>query len=168
MKKRAKKKVIIITVIVLILGCTVILLHYWQRPNTYDTQQYIAQQYIATRTITLPDGNSIQAQVTNDQPNVGWIGTRLTDLTPAIKQHLNYSDPYGVYVQDTFRNSPAQTAGLLPGDIITQINNAEAQEVLPTLNLISSLKPGTTYPITVYRDGKYLVYSVTVIDKQHV
>lgn len=123
---------------------------------------------VTTTAITLPDGNQVNAELnTPPQDTQGWIGANLTDLTPTIKTNLNYSDAYGVYVHDTYVDSPAQVAGLLPGDIITQVNNVDAVEVLPTLMLIASLHPGNVYPFTVFRHGKYLDYSITITHKQH-
>jgi serine protease DegQ len=118
------------------------------KPSNYDNSY---QQYIATNSA---------------EPNNGWIGAQLTDLTQNIKKHLKYPDSYGVYVQDTIRNSPAQTAGILPGDIISKINDADAQEVLPTIKLISNLDPGKPYPFIIFRDGKFSEYQITISAKQ--
>ncbi len=106
------------------------------------------------------------SQVSNNGANEsGWIGAQLTDLSPTIREHLNYTDSYGIYIQDTIRNSPAQTAGLLPGDIITHINHIELTDVLPTINLINTLQPGNKYPVTIFRTGKYLHYEVIISPK---
>lgn len=115
---------------------------------------------------SLAQDHSIETELDLQQQTVhGWIGAQLTDLSAAIKQHLNFPDSYGVYVQDTIRNSPAQTAGILPGDIITQINDMEVFEVLPTINLIAALQPGRQYPVMVFRQGQYLQYNVTIATK---
>lgn len=142
-------KVIVITIFVLLLLVIAIVYRiYYMKPFNYDDSY---QQYIANN----------KAESKN-----GWIGAQLTDLTQNIKQHLKYPDPYGVYVQDTIRNSPSQTAGILPGDIISKINNADAQDVLPAIKLIANLNPGEVYPFTIFRDGKFSEYQITVSAKQ--
>ncbi len=112
--------------------------------------------------IRLPDGNNSQIQIDHTSDTVRpRLGAQLSILTATIRKNLHYAEQYGVYVQDTVRNSPAQTAGILPGDIIFKINNQDAQDLMPTLNLIAELNPGATYPIHVFRQGKELVYQVT-------
>ncbi len=129
-------------------------------PN-FDT----SQQSLATQLITLPDGHHILATVNVPTETHGWIGATLTDLTNTIRDNLHYAEQFGVYIQDTYVDSPAQIAGILPGDILISINNIHAQDVLPTINLIATLHPGHAYPFTIFRQGKYLDYSVTVTKK---
>ncbi len=113
------------------------------------------------------EDNSYQQYIANSnvEPKKGWIGAKLTDLTPNIKKHLKYPDPFGVYVQDTIRSSPSQTAGILPGDIISKINNEDAQAVLPAIKLISKLNPGKVYPFIIFRDGRFSEYQITINEK---
>jgi S1-C subfamily serine protease len=149
MMKPITIKVIVITIVVLLLSAAAVMYHfYYMAPFNYDNSY---QQYIAAN---------------SSEPKNGWIGAQLTDLTQNIKQHLKYPDPYGVYVQDTIRNSPSQTAGILPGDIISKINNADAQDVLPAIKLISDLNPGKVYPFIIFRDGKFTEYQITISAKQ--
>lgn len=146
--KPAVTKVIVITIIVLLLAIAMVYYVYSTRSLNQDNSY---QQYIANNNI---------------EKKNGWIGAQLTDLTQNIKQHLKYPDPYGVYVQDTIRNSPSQTAGILPGDIISKINNTDAQDVLPAIKLISNLNPGKVYPFIIFRDGKFSEYQITISAKQ--
>lgn len=142
-------KVIVITIIaLLLLAITLTYRSYFVGPINNDNSY---QQYIATN---------------SPEQKHGWIGAQLTDLTQNIKQHLKYPDHYGVYVQDTIRNSPSQTAGILPGDIISKINNAEVQDVLPAIKLISQLNPGQVYPFIIFRDGRFSEYQITISAKQ--
>jgi serine protease DegQ len=96
----------------------------------------------------------------------GWIGAQLTEISAETRQYLNYQDNQGVYVQDTLRNSPAQKAGILPGDIITKIDNVTTNDINATLRLISTLEPDRTYNLEVYRQGQSVVYPVTVAIRQ--
>ena len=65
---------------------------------------------------------------------MGSIGVRLIELTPEIQQEINQSNlgfkverDRGVLIVQVAPNSPAASAGLRPGDIITQINEVEIQ-----------------------------------------
>lgn len=150
MKKFVTKKVIVITIVLLVaLTIAAVIYYAWIIIPSKNDNSY--QQYIASKKLKL---------------NTGWIGVQLTHLTEDIRLYLKYPDYYGVYVQDTIRNSPSQTAGILPGDIISKINNTEAQDVLPTIKLISQLSPGQVYPFIIFRDGKFSEYQIFISAKQ--
>lgn len=110
-----------------------------------DTTKQIMHQLIAKGTIAR-----------------SWIGAQLSSIPDETRKLLNYQNPNGIYVQDTIRNSPAQKAGILPGDIIVKIDNIEVQDMSATLRLISNLHPNKTYQLEVFRQGKSLIYPVTV------
>jgi len=95
----------------------------------------------------------------------GWLGTQLSDIPDETRQYLKFQQSTGIYVQDTIRNSPAQKAGILPGDIITRINNESTENVHAAISLISSLKPEQTYPLEIFRHGKKVVYNVVVKER---
>lgn len=95
----------------------------------------------------------------------GWLGAQLSDIPDETRQYLKFQQANGIYVQDTIRNSPAQKAGLLPGDIITKINNAPTENVHAAISMISSLKPDKSYPLEIFRHGKNVVYNVVVKER---
>ncbi len=92
----------------------------------------------------------------------GWIGAQLTEIPQETRISLNFADQTGIYVQDTIRNSPAQRAGILPGDIITKIDNVQTYDINATIQRIATLQPENTYKLEVFRQGKTLIYPVTV------
>lgn len=92
----------------------------------------------------------------------GWIGAQLQDLNNELKSNLGYNEDYGVYVQGVIRNSPAQKAGILPGDIILKINNIDLKSVSETIKLVGSLQPNKNYAIEVFRKFKFYSFSVLI------
>jgi len=109
---------------------------------------------------------NIMAQlITHGKIIRGWLGAQLSEIPDETKQYLRFQQDNGIYVQDTIRNSPAQKAGILPGDIITKIDNAQTQDIYSAIRLISTLKPNKSYPIEVFRQGKNIVYNVKVIER---
>ena len=164
MKNTTPFIVIGITTIILIM--IIVFMSYNSKPREIDPLQVSPTEYIAVNDLELPDGNIIKSTNFDNNPNKGWIGAQLTDLPINIKRHLKYPDQIGVYVQDTQRSGPAQTAGILPGDIITLVNNVEAQSLKHAINVISHLTPGKSYPFAVFRQGEYLEYAVNVSSRQ--
>lgn len=106
-----------------------------------------------------------QSLIQNGHVSRGWIGAQLSELPGDIKRNLKFNAAHGIYVQDTVRNSPAQKAGLLPGDIITKVNNAKTLDVLSTVRLIAKMQPQDECVVEVYRNGANLAYNVTVAKK---
>ena len=92
----------------------------------------------------------------------GYLGTTLAPITEELRKYLDYKESHGVYVPATLRNSPAQRAGLLPGDIITKINNTKVKDASHAVRLVSKLKPGEAYPVEVYRKGQFMNFSVLI------
>jgi serine protease DegQ len=103
--------------------------------------------------------------IANGKITRAWLGAQLSELPYETKLKLDYQEPNGIYVQDTIRNSPARKAGILPGDIITKINNVKTEDILSTIRLISSLAPEKSYDLEVFRQGQIAVLPVTMIER---
>ena len=58
-------------------------------------------------------------------------------------------------------DSPAATAGIKPGDIITSINGKGINDIYEYMDRLGELKPGMTVPVLVNRNGKELVFRVS-------
>lgn len=59
----------------------------------------------------------------------------------------------GVIVERVSPGSPAQSAGVLPGDIITNLNGQSIADVLEVIDLMTELSPGDEVSLSVERDG---------------
>ncbi len=78
---------------------------------------------------------------------------------------LNYKEKSGVYVRGIFRNSPAEKAGLLSGDIIVKINGQEAKNIANAVNIVSNLAPNKGYPFEIFRKGEFITFSVVITER---
>jgi len=97
-----------------------------------------------------------------------WLGAQLSDLPVDTRQHLHFSEQDGIYIQDTLRNSPAQKAGILPGDILTKINQQPVTDVMSAVRLISHLKLDQTYAVEIFRSGEKMVYNVKFVTRPEI
>ena len=57
------------------------------------------------------------------------LGLRVSTLTPEIAQRFNITETGGVIVTDVQSDSPAEEAGVRPGDIIKEINRQNIESV---------------------------------------
>ncbi len=83
----------------------------------------------------------------------GWIGIIPEDLSQeqAEQQRLAQS---GVVIGNLYVGSPAQRAGLLPGDMLLAIDGITPHSAQDALGRIAGHKPGTTTRVRALRGGR--------------
>lgn len=97
----------------------------------------------------------------------GLMGIFVQHLAPELAVSMGYSkDLQGALVSQVNENSPAETAGLKAGDIITQINDTKITQATQVKISISLLRVGSEASIWILRDGKTLTLKATVTDIQ--
>lgn len=86
----------------------------------------------------------------NDQ-KVPYIGIFTDTISETVSDEKDI--PYGVYVLQVQRDSPAMEAGITNGDIITSIGDTEIKTVQDYEQKLLELKPGETVRINAKRKG---------------
>lgn len=81
-----------------------------------------------------------------------YIGIRYQYINPAIASRYNLPVEWGVYVSAVVANSPADEAGLQPGDIITQLGNIKIDETHPYYNTLFTFSPGDPLEVHFIRN----------------
>jgi len=85
----------------------------------------------------------------------GSLGVVLQELDPKLAAAFGLnSNIKGVVVTEVKDDSPAQHANLMPGDVITAINNQPVNRVSEVRNRIGLLRIGNEVSITVIRKGR--------------
>lgn len=64
-------------------------------------------------------------------------------------------DIEGLLVEQVDEDSPAEEAGLEPGDVMTAIDGSEITSVISAIERINRNIPGEEVELTVYREGEY-------------
>jgi len=92
----------------------------------------------------------------------GWLGVRIQNVDQSLAESFGLNRPEGALVSEVTQNSPANKAGILPGDIILEFNNKPVpfSDALPPL--VGVIKPGDTVVSTVLRDGVRKVLTITI------
>ena len=83
----------------------------------------------------------------------GWIGIVPEDLSDEQAQQLGFPQS-GVVIGNLYVNSPAQQAGLQPGDLLTAIDGTAPHSAQDALGRIAGHKPGTTIVLKGLRGGR--------------
>jgi len=71
-----------------------------------------------------------------------WRGMKVEDLNPTNKQRFGLNAEKGVVVADVDQDSEADNAGIIPGDIIEEINKTGVNNISDYEKLTQSLKGG--------------------------
>ncbi|GAA4467868.1 hypothetical protein GCM10023156_58340 [Novipirellula rosea] len=79
------------------------------------------------------------------QSHRGWLGVMLTDDT---------YDHTGVVIQDVYRDSPAERAGLRDDHHIHKVNGEDVKSIDMFVDKVSDFAPGTERKLTIQREGK--------------
>lgn len=84
----------------------------------------------------------------------GWIGIEAQDITPELAESFKLDKAEGSLIAGVLRDSPADEAGLKPGDILVSINGKQVVDSESMLNLIAVLKPKDKAKLGIVRNGK--------------
>ena len=87
----------------------------------------------------------------------GWLGVEGVDLNPQMLQQIGLPNIQGVLITDVFKNGPADKAGLVVGDIITQINQLIIRDTRDVLDIIAKGRPGDKIQINGIRERQSVV-----------
>lgn len=97
-----------------------------------------------------------------------FLGVRYIPLTPAVAKQYAVSVDQGAYIAPSgitgqnpiVSGSPADKAGLQPGDIITKVGDHALGKNSSLTTVINQYQPGNTVSLTIVRDGKTVHVSV--------
>ena len=93
----------------------------------------------------------------------GWLGIRYGGaVTEEVADSLGYRGSDGAFVGGVFEGSPAEGAGIQPGDIILRIDEEDVDDWNELLNIVANLAPGRSTIFRVWRDGRTLNLRVRI------
>lgn len=84
----------------------------------------------------------------------GWLGVMIQDVNRELAESFGLSKPHGALIAEVVKDSPAEKAGLLAGDVITAFNNKEIVFSSDLPHLVGQAKPNSRHRLTVIRNGK--------------
>lgn len=91
-----------------------------------------------------------------------YLGIRWQAVNPDIARVYHLSADWGVYITEIAASSPADAAGLQPGDIITRIGDVQLDETHSYANALFRFNPGDTVQLEVMRGNTPVQLEVTL------
>ncbi len=95
----------------------------------------------------------------------GWLGIEAQDLTPQLAESLDIPGVEGVLIAGVLRDGPADKAGLLPGDVVTAINDEAMTDARAAMKIISGQQPDASIDISGIRKAESFTLRVRVAQR---
>jgi len=98
-----------------------------------------------------------RAIVSRGEVSRGWIGMSGRSVTPALGEQFGLRAERGVLVSSTLRDSPAERAGLRPGDVVTRVGGRAVETVQDLLDAVAGSGPNQPILLEVWRGSERLI-----------
>jgi serine protease DegQ len=82
----------------------------------------------------------------------GWIGVEAQEITPELAESFGLPDTAGALIAGVVRGSPADSAGIRPGDVLLAVGERTVKDPQVMLDLIAGLKPDERVAFKLRRD----------------
>jgi len=90
--------------------------------------------------------------------NPGYLGVLTGEVLNEETSNLFFGIPdiRGMLVENVDEGGPAERAGILPGDVITRVDNTPVVDEETIILEFQNKRPGDRVSVQVYREGRYL------------
>ena len=110
---------------------------------------------------------NIVKKVMNDFVKYGeiqraFVGVVIREMDAQLAEENGIDKIKGVFVHSISQNSGAEKAGIIEGDVITEIERVEINSISQFLEVVTQYRPGDKVNIEVVRNGKNLHFNVVL------
>jgi serine protease Do len=91
-----------------------------------------------------------------------FLGVMIQPVTSDLAKAFKLSKNEGALISDVNPSSPAERAGLKPGDVVTKVDDHAVADARALRLMIGDMSPGKTVQLAVVRDGVERRYPVTL------
>jgi S1-C subfamily serine protease len=96
----------------------------------------------------------------------GWLGVSIRSVPRAMAEDLRLPSTEGALVYHVFQGSPADEAGLLPGDFVTRINETEIEDSDQLVLMVGDLAVDEIATFRIIRQGEERTVEVRIAERQ--
>ena len=98
--------------------------------------------------------NIAQKLIKNGKVTRGWLGVKVQEMTAPDAKRLNLPLGDGASVEGVFLGGPAKLAGILPGDILVEIDGKPVHGSDDIPNAVADMEPGTVVKVVFKRNDE--------------
>ena len=95
-----------------------------------------------------------------------WLGVAPEEMSAEMRKQLKLES--GVVIREVIEGSPAAEAGLKEGDILTALDGEDLASPDALRSALSGLKAGSQVTLTIYRKGKTIEKTVTLVERKKI
>ncbi len=106
--------------------------------------------------------NIMEQIITHGAVTRGWIGVEAQEITQELADSFNLPDTEGALIAGVVRRSPADSAGIRPGDVLLAVNDKAVSNPQVMLELIAALPPDQKANFRLRRDKSVLEMQVRI------
>ena len=99
----------------------------------------------------------------NGRVERSWLGVAAQPVSQTMAKALHLADTTGALVAEVQKDSPASSAGIQPGDVITKIGSQAVKDPRALSQMVASLRSGSEQQVTVFRNGQDKTLAVAVV-----
>jgi serine protease Do len=92
----------------------------------------------------------------------GYLGVNVQGLTPELAKSMRLRETKGALVAGVSKGSPADAAGIKPGDVIVSFDGKDVPDVSHLPMLVAATAVDKTVPVKILRDGSEQTVNVQV------
>ncbi|CAL95953.1 Do family serine endopeptidase [Azoarcus olearius] len=92
----------------------------------------------------------------------GWVGVEIQEITPELAESFGLGDTRGALISGVLRGSPADRAGIRPGDVLVAVDGHAVRDPKNMLEQVAALSPGRTAQFRLKRAAGELELNVEV------
>jgi len=100
--------------------------------------------------------------INNGVLQYGWLGVQLVQVDKDFLASLNIDNTEGALAAQVFLGSPADKAGIMPGDFIVELNGKHVKSVDNLVRDVGDLLAGETAVFKVIRDNKTITINAKI------
>jgi len=130
-----------------------------------DKTQLLVMRNGAEKTFSIKLGKRPETMMAAPSPEVqrkNPLGIAVSDLTPEIIEQFRLQDEKGVMVVGVEPDSKGEEAGVMPGDLIKEINHHTVTDVDQYLKELGKYKKGDTISLYILRSNRgYVAVTLT-------
>ena len=92
----------------------------------------------------------------------GWLGVLIQEVNRDLALSFGLEKPMGALIAQASDSGPAGKAGVQPGDVIVRFDGKDVESSSDLPPMVGLVRPGTTVPVDVVRQGDRLTLDVTI------
>ena len=96
----------------------------------------------------------------------GWLGVFIQEVTPDIAETLGLKDASGALISSVNENSPADVAGIQPGDVIQTFNGQNIDKMRDLPRIVAETEVGSEVAVELFRNGEMETLMVVLGERE--